>query len=283
MELLSILIPTYNRKERLQGLLDSLIGLGANIPIVVVDNASEDGTKDMMVLYEKRNTNIYYFRNQNNLGHDGNFLRLIELGKSYSEYSLWLGDDDSVIDDFFLDIPIVLRMNRPDIVLLNSYSYISNAFKRIKYKIGGGKRKSLLNINRDIVIEDIRLLFFCYYDKMPFGTIVVNNSILDCEEAKKYRETFHLYSGAIWDALNKVFEEKQRINAYILKKNYIIWGKGQKTYHDKMKEVCYGMGRWYALLPKAVEDIAYLAYKSQVMNNMYGDSTHYMVQGFQSI
>ena len=50
-----------------------------------------------------------------------------------------------------------------------------------------------------------------------------------------------------------------------------------------MKEVCYGIGRWYALLPVAVEDISHLAYKSQVMNNVYGEYTQYIVQGVQSI
>ena len=49
MDLLSICIPTYNRKERLEGLLKKLCEWNDNkIKIIVIDNASTDGSEQMM-------------------------------------------------------------------------------------------------------------------------------------------------------------------------------------------------------------------------------------------
>ena len=105
MNLLSICIPTYNRKDRLKTLLDYLCKLvSSDIDIIVIDNASTDGTLEMMTEFVEK-YDVLYFRNKENLGHDGNYIRLIEEGKKNSHYSLWLGDDDWVDEKFFLKFP----------------------------------------------------------------------------------------------------------------------------------------------------------------------------------
>lgn len=82
MDLLSICIPTYNNCERLHGLLCSILYYNRRkAKIIVIDNASDDGTEEMMCEF-KNVEEIIYLRNDENLGYDGNQLRVIEEGKN---------------------------------------------------------------------------------------------------------------------------------------------------------------------------------------------------------
>lgn len=70
--LISICIPTYNRAPYLKKCLDSLVcqpefqqGL---VEIVISDNASTDGTAELVKRYQSRYDDIRYFRNEKNYG-----------------------------------------------------------------------------------------------------------------------------------------------------------------------------------------------------------------------
>ena len=69
--LLSICIPTYNRSEQLKNTLDSIICqeefVNGSVEIVISDNNSEDDTLKVVEKYQQYD-NIYYFRNNNNIG-----------------------------------------------------------------------------------------------------------------------------------------------------------------------------------------------------------------------
>ena len=88
--LLTIAIPTYNRKNLLKRALDSIIPqLNSNIELLVSDNASNDGTDKMM-------TNCYlmvrYLKNEVNKGSDYNFLQCYK--EARGKYVILLGSDD---------------------------------------------------------------------------------------------------------------------------------------------------------------------------------------------
>ena len=69
MPLLSICIPTYNRKKCLQQCIDSIVeqSVFSELEIVVSDNGSNDGTEEMMSGYVAKYPNIVYSRNPENL------------------------------------------------------------------------------------------------------------------------------------------------------------------------------------------------------------------------
>ena len=48
---------------------------------------------------------------------------------------MWLGDDDCVTKEFFKDIPNLLKVYNPDLLVLNSISYTNNKIKRCLKKI----------------------------------------------------------------------------------------------------------------------------------------------------
>lgn len=76
MYLVSICIPTYNRCEYLKKSLESLITqrpfIDGKVEVVVSDNASNDGTEELMNYYINKYDNIVYYRNETNV-RDRNF------------------------------------------------------------------------------------------------------------------------------------------------------------------------------------------------------------------
>lgn len=99
-KLLSICIPTFNRKDYLDRLLANIekqldtYRLHDKVEVLVSDNCSEDAT---MSVVEKYNSFVKYQRNEVNIGPDANFLSLF--GLAQGEY-IWLpGDDDEFRTD----------------------------------------------------------------------------------------------------------------------------------------------------------------------------------------
>jgi glycosyltransferase involved in cell wall biosynthesis len=108
MKKLSICIPTYNRSGFLETLLNSLVvqiaasGQADEIEVLVSDNCSSDDTPLIAAKFEAA---IRYWRNEDNIGPDANFLKLF--GQAQGSY-IWLpGDDDMVRND---TLNFILRM-----------------------------------------------------------------------------------------------------------------------------------------------------------------------------
>jgi glycosyltransferase involved in cell wall biosynthesis len=109
---LSVCIPTFNRKEILIQNIKHLIKIGnSKIQLVISDNCSTDGTSNYVkkLLCESPSFNIIYSRNQTNLGPDLNFKKALSLATG--KYSLLLGDDDFLSNDFFLKVLPLLEVD----------------------------------------------------------------------------------------------------------------------------------------------------------------------------
>ena len=88
-------VVTYNRKELLKECIDSLVNQTyKNLEILVVDNASTDGTEDF--IRELNNSQIVYKNTGANLGGAGGFQFGIKKGTELNPDYLWLMDDDSI-------------------------------------------------------------------------------------------------------------------------------------------------------------------------------------------
>ena len=96
--LLSICIPTYNRRQYLQECLDSIITQDEfniqEIEIVISDNASTDDTTILVQEYTGKYPNIIYHRNTENIGADRNVIKVLWY---WSGRFLWLLSDDDII------------------------------------------------------------------------------------------------------------------------------------------------------------------------------------------
>ncbi len=98
--LLSICIPTYNRERFLDEAIRSIVeqispDMSNKVELCISDNASTDNT-DFVVEKWKRisNISIIYNKNNENIGADRNFLKVIEIANG--KYCWLLGSDDKI-------------------------------------------------------------------------------------------------------------------------------------------------------------------------------------------
>lgn len=92
---LSICIPTYNRAPELRQLLDTIAsqaGHALDFDIVISDNASTDGTAEMVADYVGKGMPIHYHRAAENVGFDRNILKVVDLAAG--EFCWLFGSDD---------------------------------------------------------------------------------------------------------------------------------------------------------------------------------------------
>jgi glycosyltransferase involved in cell wall biosynthesis len=97
-----ILIPTYNRAKYLQQNLAALLQdihsneLQTDIGVIVSDNASTDETASILastaIEFQKSGVDLQIFRNEKNVGLEGNGVKILE--QASADYVIWLGDDD---------------------------------------------------------------------------------------------------------------------------------------------------------------------------------------------
>ncbi len=117
---LTIAIPTYNRKDKLEMCLQHILEETKNsdaIEILVSDNCSTDGTEEFMREFIVRHSEINYWRNSENLGADRNFLNCYE--RAIGDYILLLGDDDMLLPGSIEQILVSIKKN-PVAIFLNT-------------------------------------------------------------------------------------------------------------------------------------------------------------------
>lgn len=92
---LSICITTYNRAAFVNMALANLVlQLNESVEIVIVDGASTDNTTETIRAFQKRYTNIHYYRREKNSGVDRDIAKCIALARG--EYC-WLFSDDDLL------------------------------------------------------------------------------------------------------------------------------------------------------------------------------------------
>lgn len=122
--LLSICIPTYNRAKMLRVCLDSILnqfvdlGLSGLVEVVVSDNASGDGTRELVLEYQKKFPQLKYFRNAENLGADKNIANSVI--KATGKFGWYFGDDDALAPGAIKYVVGILQKFQPAVVNLKS-------------------------------------------------------------------------------------------------------------------------------------------------------------------
>ena len=93
MEKVDVLLATYNGERFLRPLLDSVLGQShSDISLIISDDASSDGTKEILRDYAARDKRIKLFEQERNLGFVRNFEFL--LNKSDAPYIAFADQDD---------------------------------------------------------------------------------------------------------------------------------------------------------------------------------------------
>ena len=91
---LSFCIPTYNRADNLDQLLEAIVQQQPQqTEIVISDNASADHTQEVVRKWQGLFPHIAYHRNEENLGFDRNLAKAMSIAQG--EYCWFVGDDDA--------------------------------------------------------------------------------------------------------------------------------------------------------------------------------------------
>lgn len=111
-KLLSICIPTYNRVDKLKKSIEALICITDKmqndaIEIIVSDNNSSDNTFNLVGSHLDKLT---YYRQEKNLGYDGNVKFLFSVAKG--KFIFFVADDDKLIDDKFRELYHIIEDNQ---------------------------------------------------------------------------------------------------------------------------------------------------------------------------
>jgi abequosyltransferase len=122
--LLTIAIPTYKRGELLSQLLDVLVPQIMSHPeveLIISDNASPDGTSEVVQRFIDAGLPVRYHRHPENVGPDANFIFCL---KQASGKYFWLCGDDDIILPGALDA-IFHHMSRCeyDLIYVTGYGF----------------------------------------------------------------------------------------------------------------------------------------------------------------
>jgi len=99
LPLVSVLIPVYNRQDLVAPCIESALAqTRRDIEIVVVDNASTDGTWDVCRRYADSDPRVRAFRNESNLGPVRNWSRCAH--EARGTYGMLLYSDDTIAPEF---------------------------------------------------------------------------------------------------------------------------------------------------------------------------------------
>ena len=114
----SIGLPVYNGASFLPRTIDSLVTQDyEDLEIIVVDNASDDETPEIVKSYAAADRRITYVRNPSNIGLVANFNKAFELSRG--EFFKWATHDDWCDRDFVARCVQALR-SKPNAVLAST-------------------------------------------------------------------------------------------------------------------------------------------------------------------
>ncbi len=180
----TIAYTTYNRKDLITRRLNSLLTMNipGNVEIIIVDNASSDGTfQAISDLID--GTEVKVYRNNENLGFSGNFVETIRRAKG--DYVMWSSDKDEVdLSGVQSLLDWIGSEMKPDLVVLNYY-------RKMKLK---SHHPSTIRKNKTKVIKYGDLWSCSHLPGIVWNRSVTLANLDDWSEMKKaYPETSRYY------------------------------------------------------------------------------------------
>lgn len=178
MEKVAALVVTYNRKDKLQKNIKSLLSQIYKLnEIYIIDNNSNDGTEEIVKRIAKENSIIKYIKLPENIGGSGGFSKGIEIitNNKISDY-VWGMDDDAYPDKDALKN--IIKQNKDN----NTCYYSNNDNDEYGYKNNCKEVEDWMFVGFFIpvsVVEKIGLPrndFFIYHDDSEYAHRIIKNN-----------------------------------------------------------------------------------------------------------
>lgn len=235
----SVIIPTYNRKQMLFECVDSiLLQTYPNIEIIIVDDCSPDGTsEDFAAKYNS--DKIIYIKNDKNMGVSYNRRR--GYNQSHGEYIVFMDDDDYYTDNKFFEKAVNY---------LNTYDTLSfvGANAIVKYEYDGHTTDKQLNAS-GFIKNSKYLKEFQLKNNKPhssFTSIFVKSKLIQADfdnmkmvnDSSIYMRALLSGDAYIMDDFIGVYRIHDKNITYSLSVDFLIENLDEKKYvHDKVIEL----------------------------------------------
>jgi len=175
MNYVSVVV-TFNRKELLKLSINSLLNQTL-LPqkIIVVDNASTDGTPEVMADF--KSSLVEYVRLPENIGGSGGFYEGVKLSKKYQTTAQWvsLSDDDAIFESTYFERISDAAIRLPKVKAFSGTVKFMDGSKQLD------QRKKVTNWNRfdaESLPENIYEKDF-YIDLFTFCGCVINFELIN--------------------------------------------------------------------------------------------------------
>lgn len=200
MDRISIIIPSYNRKEFIANAVDSVFNQTyKNVEIIIIDDASTDGTEQYIRQIYNGNTLISFIRNETNMGAGAS--RKIGYTNSKGDYIIFMDDDDYYTNTMFFEHAIDIFKNNKDISFVSSSSII-------EYMTEQRQEESIMNIHGKI--ENIK-----YLENFQTNYMKSNSTFTTIFKKDKLKE-------AKFDEVNMVNDSTIYLRALLSGNSYIL-------------------------------------------------------------
>jgi glycosyltransferase involved in cell wall biosynthesis len=131
VEKVSVCIPTYNGEKYLARCLDSILSQEfGDLEILIVDDRSTDGTREIIESYAVRDKRIRFERNPVNLGMGGNWNRCLELARG--EWIKFVFQDDFIEPSCIKILHSASHKNIPIIFCRRNFIFETGVPERVK-------------------------------------------------------------------------------------------------------------------------------------------------------
>ncbi len=131
---ISVVIIAYNTANYIKTCLDSVFSQNfKNFEIIIVDNASTDGTADIIKDYTAEKSNVVFIENDKNLG--GAIAGNMGIQKAQGEYVFIMDSDDIMPEGTLKALYRCAQKNHSDIVIGRAKILFSNTVRNLKFKL----------------------------------------------------------------------------------------------------------------------------------------------------
>lgn len=236
---LSICIPTFNRLNYLRELLEILLPQvqSKNVEVCVSDNHSSDGTPEFLINLSHKYPFLRCVFNSQNIGLDKNMLAVIAMGTG--KYIYPIGDDD-IIPKHSLSAILSEVSKGGDVIVLNGW-HTNPALDKVRLHLP----ESLSGY----YFSRADQAFISLWDKMPFGSFIALRECFSKEYSHRFVGTSHAYTGAVWDALADIEEDKGLCHINCMRQPTVLLRGAEKSWRkDAALITLYEIPIWFSMI-----------------------------------
>jgi glycosyltransferase involved in cell wall biosynthesis len=210
--LLSICIPSYQRKNDFVRCLESIFSLPIDllnkIEVCVSDNCSSYDFINLMKSFEGK-VKLVFKKNNQNIGFDRNLLEVLTM--STGKYVMLLGNDDVVLLEGFRELLRHLELHSPDAVFSN---YQVTFIKSNRIKIISNQPSHQMGLRLDWILRKVGIES-TFMSSMTFkrNVLILDNKVIHRFVDKAFIHIVLMFV-SLKDSNNIIYLSKPTVNAF---------------------------------------------------------------------